>query len=90
MARDWRKAFEEARAASTAWVREDEAMRRSIEAASGPAMRHNIGFTATEDVAARIEQFIREQAVRDYVHREYAIDENGRPVREEARCRANG
>ncbi len=89
MARDWRKAFEEARAASTAWVREDEAQRRRVEAASGPSLRHNIGFTATEDVAARIEQFIREQAVAEYVHRKYAIGEDGRPVREEARCRAS-
>lgn len=75
--RDWRAAYERARAASTAWVREDdqEALRR--RASEGPDIRVNLGFTCKAAVADRIEQYAREHAPAGLVCRRYEIDEQG-------------
>lgn len=62
------------RACEEMWARE------AASAPPQPMKRWNVGFTATPDVAERINQYIRERAG-GLVVRHYEIDEEGRPCR---------
>lgn len=73
----WREAFDRAREASIEWLHEEQA--QGLRPVPEPK-RWNVGFTATPDVAERINQFIREQAA-GLVVRYYDLDEDGRPCR---------
>ena len=71
-----REAMERARAAcEEMWERE------ASEAPPQRPKRWNVGYTPTPEAAARINQFIREQAG-GLVVRFYDIDEEGRPCRQ--------
>lgn len=73
--RDWREAFDEARAKTLAKLDAEGVPRR-------PVRRCNMGFTATQDVAERMRAVLSEMPATDIVFRMYDLDEEGRPCRD--------